>query len=68
MGGFDVEQARTAFGIPDDVELMVVIAVGYHGAMDALHKDFQEMENATWERKPLGNGFFAGQWGWPVSD
>ncbi len=68
MGGFDVEQARIAFGIPDEVELMAVIAVGHHGAMDALHEDFQEMENAIRERKPLGDGFFAGQWGRPISD
>ncbi len=67
MGGFDMEQARVAFGIPGEVELMAVIAVGYHGAMDALHEDFQEMESATRERKPLGDGFFASQWGRPVS-
>jgi len=68
MGGFDVEQARAAFGIPGEVELMAVIAVGYHGAMDVLHEDFQEMENVTRTRKPLGDRFFAGQWGRPVSD
>ncbi|MCF6337197.1 MAG: nitroreductase family protein [Gammaproteobacteria bacterium] len=67
MGGFDVEQARAAFGIPDEVALMAVIAVGYHGAADTLHEDFQEMENATRKRKPLGDGFFTGQWGRPVS-
>lgn len=67
MGGFDVEQARAAFGIPDEVELMAVIAVGYHGALNTLHEDFQGMEDAARERKPLGDNFFAGQWGRPVS-
>jgi len=67
MGGFDVEQARVAFGVPDEVELMAVIAVGYHGATDVLHEDFQKMESAARERKPLGDSFFAGQWGRPVS-
>ncbi len=67
MGGFDVEQAHVAFAIPDEVELMAVIAVGYHGATDILHEDFQEMESAKRERKPLNDGFFAGQWGKPVS-
>ncbi len=67
MGGFDVEQARVAFGVPDEVELLAVIAVGYHGATGDLHEDFQDMESAARERKPLGDGFFAGQWGRPVS-
>jgi len=67
MGGFDADKMRAVFGIPDEVELMAVIAVGHPGAMDELHEDFQTMENAARERKPLGDGFFAGQWGVPVS-
>lgn len=63
MGGFDVDKARDTFGIPNDVEIMAAIAVGYHGAMESLHEDFQGAEEAERERKPLGERFFAGQWG-----
>jgi nitroreductase len=67
MGGFDPDKARAAFGIPNEVELMAVIAAGHPGAMDELHEDFQAMENAARARKPLGDGFFNGAWGKPVT-
>lgn len=63
MGGFDVEKTRTSFGIPDSVDLMAVIAVGYAGPLDDLHEDFHEAELAERARKPIGERFFAGQWG-----
>jgi len=66
MGGFDADKARAAFGIPAEVEIMAAIAVGYHGAIDSLHEDFQGAEAAERERKPLGDHFFAGQWNNPV--
>jgi nitroreductase len=63
MGGFDVDKTRAAFGIPEEVELMAVIAVGHPGSLDELHEDFREGEQAERARKPLGEGFFNGAWG-----
>jgi len=63
MGGFDMDKTRAAFGIPEEVDIMAVIAVGYPGAVEKLHEDFREAEVAERARKPISERFFAGQWG-----
>lgn len=68
MGGFDVDKTRAAFGIPDEVALMAVIAVGHPGRLDELHEEFRDGEQAARTRKPLSEGFFSGAWGQPVAD
>lgn len=68
MGGFDADKARAAFGIPEAVDLMAVIAVGHPGAVDQLHEDFREGERAERSRKSLAEVFYRGEWGRPVGD
>ncbi len=53
MGGFSAEKARAAFALPDDIEPVTVIAVGYLGDPNTLPADLRERELAPQQRKPL---------------
>jgi hypothetical protein len=44
MGGFDREKARREFSIPDDLEIITVIAVGYYGDKNELSEFNQKRE------------------------
>ena len=63
MGGFDADKARAAFGIPTEVALMAVIAVGHPGKLGELDESFHADEQGERSRKPLAEGFYAGEWG-----
>lgn len=52
MQGFDYEKARVDLGIPDDFEVMAMIAIGKRGPKENLPPDLQEKEKLT-DRKPL---------------
>lgn len=67
MGGFDVDAARAAFGIPADVTPMAAIALGYQAPADHLEGDLRDRELAERQRQPLGECFFAGEWDKPLS-
>jgi nitroreductase len=53
LGGFHPDQAREAFGIPDDHDLVSVIALGFPGDPDALPENLRQRELARSPRKPL---------------
>ena len=53
MSGFDPEQARTLFNIPDDFQAVSVIAVGYYSKEVDLPDDIQKAEQNPRSR----NGF-----------
>jgi len=63
MGGFDVDKARSAFGIPADYTPMAMIAVGYQTTPDILDPETKEKELKARARKPLAERFFEGGWG-----
>jgi len=52
MGGFSVEQVRTAFLVPEDYSIMTVVAIGYYGSKDNLHPQFVEKERPN-PRNPI---------------
>jgi len=52
MQGFDYDKARTDLEIPDDFEVMAMIAIGKKGQRESLPTELQEREKPT-ERKPL---------------
>ncbi|MBA2351951.1 MAG: nitroreductase family protein [Burkholderiales bacterium] len=67
MGGFDKEKLIAAFGIPNGFMPMAMIAIGYQASADLLSPDYQARELAARTRKPLGEKFFEGEWGAPVT-
>ncbi|NUT49598.1 MAG: nitroreductase family protein [Saccharothrix sp.] len=66
IGGFSPEAVRGAFGLPDHVRPVVVIAVGVLGDADDLPEGLRERERRPRVRKPLSETAFAGRWGEPA--
>jgi nitroreductase len=66
MGGFDGEQARTKFGIPAQIDLLSMLAVGYEVHIDRLSDERKERALAPRKRSPLGELFYDGVWNKPI--
>ena len=67
MGGFNAEQARDYFAIPARYTPMAMIAVGYQLEREQIPDTLLSRELADRHRNPLGDHFFEGTWGVPVS-
>lgn len=52
MGGFDESTVRSALGIPEDVRVLVLVAVGHFGRMEDLDERSQERESRVRTRLP----------------
>lgn len=65
MAGFDVDGARAAFGIPEHVRPLMVIAVGSLADYDRVDPEIAERDTAPRSRKPLDEVAFADSWGRP---
>jgi nitroreductase len=65
MAGFNPQQARDEFQIPDSHEPVVVIAVGYRGDPDNLSEKLRQKELAPRQRKPQHDFVFRTKWGQP---
>jgi hypothetical protein len=66
IGGFDQEQARDSFAIPDGYEPATWIAIGELGDHALLPAALREREQAPRTRKPLRVFVFGGCWGQPA--
>ncbi|MFE2750483.1 nitroreductase family protein [Actinosynnema sp. NPDC059335] len=66
MGGFDPDAVRVAFGLPDHVRPVVVIAVGVLGDDADLPEELRARERRPRTRKPLSETVFTGRWGRPA--
>lgn len=66
MAGFDVEGARAAFGVPDGVRPLAVVAVGSLGDYGTVDAAIAERDGRPRERLPLDQIAFAGRWGRPA--
>lgn len=62
MGGFDAEQCRRLFKIPDACTPMSVIAIGYQAAAELLNEELKQTELSERIRKPLEESFYFGEW------
>lgn len=63
MGGFNAEQAREVFNLPEDCTPTAMMAIGYQADVEVLEEDFKAGELAARSRAPLQERFYAGQWG-----
>lgn len=66
MAGFDADKLRAAFEIPEQIEIIAMIAVGHPADPDTLDAETRERETAARSRRELGELFFDGAWGKPV--
>ncbi|HOZ01666.1 MAG TPA: nitroreductase family protein [Candidatus Syntrophosphaera sp.] len=57
MGGFSADKTREFFAIPDDIEPVTMIAVGYLGDPSSLSEFNQKRELEVQTRKPLSELF-----------
>lgn len=67
MAGFDVDGARSAFGIPDGVRPIAVVAVGALGDYARADEAIVERDSRPRERMPLEEIAFVGRWGFPIA-
>lgn len=65
MGGFDSDKARQIFSIPEDFTPMAMMAVGFQLPLDEITGELRERELSERHRSPVGENFYAGQWGIP---
>jgi nitroreductase len=65
MGGFDANQLRASFSIPEGYDAVVVLAIGYADRPETLPDDLRGREEAPRMRKPLEAFVFAEVWGEP---
>ena len=70
MAGFNTEQARSEFHIPEDYTVLAMIAIGYpyRGNLDDLDEKTRAKELAARQRKTLGEIAFAGTWDAPYGE
>lgn len=65
MGGWDEQQVKRAVGIPEDVRVVVVVALGYPGRLEDLDEATREKELRPRTRKERHEIVFADHWGHP---
>jgi nitroreductase len=53
MGGFDRIKARTTFQLPDNLEPVVMLALGYLGSAEQLEEPFLSRERAPRQRRSV---------------
>jgi len=62
MGGFDADQTKQLFKLPDTCTPMSVIAIGYQAELEHLTDDLKNIELRERSRKPLRECFYFGAW------
>ncbi|MBG8554148.1 nitroreductase family protein [Hymenobacter guriensis] len=58
MGGFDRDKARQAFQLPENLQPVVMLALGYLGEAEQLEEPFLSREKAPRQRNPLADFTF----------
>lgn len=61
MSGFDAGALLSDLGLPDDIRLKVVVAVGRLGDADSLPDDLRTRESAPRERHPIATLLLPGE-------
>lgn len=67
MAGIQKEEVRATYDVPDDVEPMAALAVGYLGEPERLPERRQESERRSRSRMPQSSFVFEETWGQPAT-
>ncbi len=67
MAGFNAQQVRELFQIPEGYDPLTVSAIGYAGALEQLPEDLQLRETSDRSRKPWNEFVFGDKFGEPLS-
>jgi nitroreductase len=67
MIGILPDRAREVFAIPDGVQPLTAMAIGYAAAPDKLPDKLKQRDTAPRNRKPIRDFVFAGTWGRPMA-
>src|SRR5262249_46860664 len=63
MIGIVPDKARALYRIPEDVQPLTALAIGYAAEPDSLPEKLRDRDLAPRQRKPLAEFVFTGQWG-----
>jgi nitroreductase len=63
MAGLDYEKIKEIYDLPEDIEPVAALAIGYIGDPSDLPENLQEGEKADRERKPLADFVFGEDFG-----
>jgi nitroreductase len=66
MAGFHPERVRELYGLPDEVEPVAAMALGYPGDPEEASEKRRERELSPRRRDPLPDFVFDGRWGEPA--
>lgn len=67
MAGFNGQQVRELFAIPEGYDPFTVVAIGYFGGLELLPEDLQQRETAERSRKAWNEFIFSGAFGEPLN-
>jgi nitroreductase len=67
MGGFDKNKAREKFELPESIEPLAAMSIGYPGDASGLHPKLKPMESAVRVRNNFDTFVFANKFGEPTS-
>jgi hypothetical protein len=63
MIGILPDRARELYNIPEGVEPLTALAIGYRGEPDAVPESYRPRDLAPRRRKPVGEFIFGDKWG-----
>jgi nitroreductase len=66
MIGILPERVRELYRVPEGVQPLTGLAIGYVGDLNALAEAFKQRDLAPRQRKPLAQFVFGGKWGVPA--
>ncbi len=62
MAGFDEGAVRAAFGTPDTLRVLVVVAIGFPGELASLPEDLRKAESRPQDRLPIESLVVVDRW------
>ncbi len=65
MGGFDKKKIREYFDLPDSVEPLTILSIGYYGDPTKLHPNLQPLEKSDRVRNNFNTFVFTNKYGEP---